>query len=175
MARTYNSFPLRIHLSLTLTPRSRAIHNDPQRHPDPRRFEPARYQDDNQTSTDAANNPDPTKRDHFAFGAGRRRCQGMHIADRSLYLAISRLLWAYDFHKANDPHTGREIIPDMDDMAEGVMMLPNPFPADIRPRSPQRAECVRREWDQVSKLLDGEGQWQSVPEGIIWKDEQIAE
>ncbi|KAI1338689.1 cytochrome P450 [Xylariaceae sp. FL0016] len=149
-----------------------AVHNDPKRHPDPRTFDPARYANDSLSSIDSANNPDATKRDHFAFGAGRRRCQGMHIADRSIYLAISRLLWAFDFKRAIEPKTGQEVVPDMDDLVDGFMALPKPFPANICPRSPERAECVRREWEQVSKLLDEDGQWEVVPEGLIWKDEQ---
>lgn len=148
----------------------RAVHQDPERHPNPRQFEPMRYIDDHQTSIDAANNPDATKRDHFAFGAGRRRCQGMHIADRSMFLAISRLLWAFDFDRALG-QDGQEIIPDMSDLAEGVMMLPNPFPANIHPRNVDKADIVRREWNEISKLLDGQEQWLDVPEGLIWKDE----
>ncbi|KAI5918414.1 cytochrome P450 [Camillea tinctor] len=152
-----------------------AVHNDPKRHPNPRQFEPMRYWGDDQTSIDASNNPDATKRDHFVFGAGRRKCQGMHIADRSLFLAISRLLWAFNFRKAVDHQTGQEITPDMDDLAEGVMMLPKPFKADLRPRSAFKAECVRREWGTMAEQLDGQAQWKVVPEGLIWKDEQLGE
>lgn len=134
-----------------------------------------RYIEDHQSSVDAANNPDPTKRDHFVFGAGRRRCQGMHIADRSLYLGISRLLWAFDFRRAIAPDTLQEIIPDMNSLAEGVMSLPKPFPVDIVPRSDEKAQTVREEWRQALFLLDEESQWKSVPDGLIWKDEQLAE
>lgn len=153
----------------------RAIHNDPNRHSSPRNFEPMRYIDDNQTSIDAANNPDPTKRDHFVFGAGRRRCQGMHIADRSLFLAISRLLWVFDFKRARHHGSHSEIVPDMGDLSDGIIMLPRPFPANIVPRTAEKAQAIRDEWDQVSRLLDNRGQWQNVPEGLIWKDEQILE
>ncbi|ORY59540.1 cytochrome P450 [Pseudomassariella vexata] len=149
-----------------------AVHNDPKRHPNPRQFEPMRYIDDHQTSIDAANNPDATQRDHFVFGAGRRKCQGMHIADRSLFLAISRLLWGFDFQRAVDKETGQQTIPDMDDWAEGVMMFPKPFATKIQPRSAYTAACVRQEWAQIEKLLDGQRQWKLVPEGLIWKDEQ---
>ncbi|KAF5558957.1 cytochrome p450 [Fusarium mexicanum] len=97
-----------------------AIHNDPERHPSPRQFNPMRYINDQQTSIEAANNPDPTKRDHFVFGAGRRRCQGMHIADRSLFLAISRLLWAFDFDRVVSPETGKAIILDAADITEAL-------------------------------------------------------
>jgi Cytochrome P450 len=134
-----------------------------------------RYIDDHQTSIDAANNPDPTKRDHFVFGAGRRRCAGMHIADRSLFLAISRLLWAFDFQKALNPDTHEEITPDMNDLVDGMMAFPKPFPAKILPRNTQKAQAVREEWEQMLKLLDGQSQWKTVPEGLIWKDEQPSE
>lgn len=99
----------------------------------------------------------------------------MHIADRSLFLAISRLLWAFDFQRATDQETSREIIPDMNDLVDGIMVLPKPFLADIRPRSASKAEYVRQEWSQMLKMLDGQGQWRAVPEGLIWKDEQVFE
>ncbi|KAJ8130366.1 hypothetical protein O1611_g3264 [Lasiodiplodia mahajangana] len=152
-----------------------AIHNDPKRHPNPRRFYPERYLNDHQTSVESASNPDVTKRDHFAFGAGRRRCQGMHIADRSIFLAISRLLWAFDFGKAKDPETGREIIPGLDDFVEGVMQFPKPFQANIHTRDAEKAEAIRQEWAQMLALLDEQGQWRVVPEGLVWKDEQTFE
>ncbi|KAL2752599.1 hypothetical protein ACRALDRAFT_1058459 [Sodiomyces alcalophilus JCM 7366] len=151
------------------------VHMDPKRHPSPREFDPMRYIDDHQTSLDSANNPDPTKRDHFVFGAGRRRCAGMHIADRSIYLAISRLLWAFDFKRAVDPVTKQELIPDMNEIADGVMVFPKPFPTRIVPRSASKEKSVREEWEEVAKLLDGNGQWKTVPEGLIWKDEQLSE
>ncbi|TGJ85544.1 hypothetical protein E0Z10_g3187 [Xylaria hypoxylon] len=149
-----------------------AVHNDPKRHPIPWRFEPMRYIDDRQTSIDASNNSDATKRDHFVFGAGRRKCQGMHIADRSIFLAISRLLWAFDFNRAVDPKTGEEIIPDMNDLAEGIMTLPNPFASIIQPRSSRKAAIIEEKWVEVSRSLNKEQQWEVVPEGLIWKDEQ---
>ncbi|KAH9958673.1 cytochrome P450 [Lactifluus volemus] len=40
--------------------------------------------------------PNAMDRDHWAFGAGRRICPGIHVAERELWLAISRLLWAFD-------------------------------------------------------------------------------
>ncbi|KAF1965437.1 cytochrome P450 [Bimuria novae-zelandiae CBS 107.79] len=152
-----------------------AVHNDPQRHPDPRRFDPMRYIDDHQTSIEAANNPEATKRDHFVLVAGRRRCQGMHITDRSIFLAISRLLWAFNFHRAVDRETSEVIIPDINDMADGIMMLPKSFPADIRPRSASKAEYVKQEWSQMLKMLDEQRQWKEIPEGFIWKEEQLSE
>ncbi|KAF1968736.1 cytochrome P450 [Bimuria novae-zelandiae CBS 107.79] len=107
-----------------------AVHMDPIRHPDPRRFDPARYIDDHQTAAEAASNPDASKRDHFVFGAGRRLCQGMHIGERSLFLSMSRLLWAFSFQKADDAD-GKEIVPDADNLTEGLFVLPKAFPEKL--------------------------------------------
>lgn len=145
-----------------------AIQMDPDRHPDPRRFNPARYADDNQTAAEAANNSDPSKRDHFVFGAGRRLCQGMHIAERSLFLAIARLLWCFDFQTARDAD-GNEIIPDAEDLTEGMLVQPKPFPARIVPRDSGKAARIMMEWSCMEDLLDKDLQWKVLPEGMIWK------
>ena len=146
-----------------------AVHMDPKRHPDPRRFDPTRYMHDKQTAAEAANNPDPAQRDHYVFGAGRRVCQGMHIAERSLFLAISRLLWVFDFRVARDEH-GNEMIPDADDLTEGLLVAPKPFPANIVPRDSDKIAHVRAEWSKMEDLLDENLQWRVLPEGLIWKE-----
>ncbi|KAI0465656.1 cytochrome P450 [Xylaria cf. heliscus] len=146
------------------------LHNDASRHSDPRRFDPSRWANDSQTSAEAAINRDASKRDQFVFGAGRRLCQGMHIADRNLFLAISRLLWAFDFKRPIDPATGKEIVPDMEDLTEGLIVCPHPFDADIKPRNESKAEAVRAEWNKMTELLDEELQWKTVPEGLVWRD-----
>ncbi|RAH78914.1 cytochrome P450 [Aspergillus japonicus CBS 114.51] len=148
-----------------------ALHSDPDRYPNPRQFDPLRYIDDHQTSAEAATNANVLQRDHFVFGAGRRRCQGMHIADRSMYLAISRLLWAFDFKRVVDPVTKREVVPDQAELVDGFMTMPKPFPVNIVPRSGEKAQRVREEWEKVRPMLDEAGQWKAVPEGLIWKDE----
>ncbi|KAI0537942.1 cytochrome P450 [Xylaria digitata] len=144
-----------------------AIHNNPSRYPEPRRFDPSRWANDSQTSAESANNRDPSKRDQFGFGAGRRICQGIHIADQNLFLAISRLVWAFDFKRPINPYTGEEIVPDMGDLAEGLLVCPKPFNANIEPRSASRAEAIKAEWDKMTELLDDELQWKTVPEGLM--------
>lgn len=114
-------------------------------------------------------NPDPTKRDHFVFGAGRRVCQGMHIADVSLFLGASRLLWAFDFRRPVDPATGREAVPDAGSRTEGLFIQPTPFEARIVPRSERRAALIREEWARARELLDAELQWKALPENLVWK------
>jgi cytochrome P450 len=144
------------------------VHMDPTRHPDPRRFDPARYMNDTQTSLESATNADPSKRDHFLFGAGRRLCQGMHIAERSLFFAMARLLWAFNFEKARDA-SGLEIVPDSGELTEGLLVQPKPFPAKITPRDAEKAQRLRAEWAKMEGLLDSDLQWKALPEGMVWK------
>jgi len=144
-----------------------AIHMDPNRHPNPRDFDPSRYAEDFQTASEAASNPDATKRDQFVFGAGRRVCQGMHIAERSLFLGISRMLWGFNFEKATDGD-GKEITPDINKLTEGLFVMPQPFPAKITPRSEKHAARIRQEWTDSQTLLDASKQWKEVPEGMAF-------
>lgn len=141
-----------------------AIHMDAKRFPDPKRFDPDRYKDDYLSLYDAAVNPDAAKRDTFTFGAGRRICAGMHVAERSLFLGISRMLWAFDFAPSVDEATGQEIIPDPDKLTQGFVCMPEPYQASITARSAERAEIIRREWETAQKSLDPETkQWKEVP------------
>jgi len=142
------------------------INMDPKRFPNPRVFDPDRYQNDLLSSFDAAVSPDVSKRDHFTFGAGRHLCQGMHLAERSLFLGMSRILWAFDVLPALDSNQ-KEIIPDPERLTQGFVCMPEPFSARIVPRSKERAMMVEREWAEAKELLDPvTEQWKNVPEGM---------
>ncbi|KAH8883132.1 cytochrome P450 [Thozetella sp. PMI_491] len=145
-----------------------AINRNPSRHPNPEMFDPTRFINDRQTSAEAAANPDVSKRDHFTFGAGRRVCQGMHIADRSMFLSLSRLVWAFQFDKAVDEH-GDQITPLSDDIIEGAVSYLRPFPLKIGPRSKEREHMVRKSWEDCGEFLDEDKQWKEVPSGMMFE------
>ncbi|KAK4497142.1 hypothetical protein PRZ48_011592 [Zasmidium cellare] len=131
-----------------------AINMDPTRSPDPRTFNPDRYKHDHLGLYDSASNPDGAKRDQFTFGAGRRICPGMHVAERSLFLGIARFLWAFDVRPALDAE-GREIWPDQERLTQGFVCMPEEFPARITPRSAEKAALVRGEWEAAEReVLD---------------------
>lgn len=143
-----------------------AIHMDPARYPEPRRFNPNRYKDDFLNLADSTTNPDASKRDQFTFGAGRRVCQGMHVAERSLFLGISRLLWAFDFAPARDVN-GNVLMPDAEKLTQGFVCMPEPYEAKITPRSPHVDELIRSAWAEAKKDLDADtGQWTKIPKGM---------
>ncbi|KAI0096931.1 cytochrome P450 [Nemania sp. FL0031] len=121
-----------------------AIHMDESRYPNPRTFDPERFLGDTQSAAEAALNPDPTARDHFVFGSGRRICLGMHIAERSLFIAISRMLWAFEFHPEKDSQ-GNDIMPDGETLTEGLSVHPKKFTTRIIPRDQARAKMIESE------------------------------
>ncbi|KAL4268978.1 cytochrome P450 family protein [Pleurotus pulmonarius] len=77
------------------------LHHDERRYPDAWTFDPDRYINDNLSASESAKLPNVLERDHWAFGAGRRICPGMDIAERELWMALSRLLWSFRF--SEDP------------------------------------------------------------------------
>ncbi|KAJ6474299.1 cytochrome P450 [Mycena sanguinolenta] len=78
------------------------MHHDSLRHPEPETFNPDRYMQDGLSSAESANLPDPYKRDHWMFGAGRRICPGMIVAEREIWLTIARMLWAFKMEALPD-------------------------------------------------------------------------
>jgi cytochrome P450 len=70
-----------------------AVHNSSKYFPEPEKFIPERFLDKSVTGARPEAN---TVGYHFAFSVGRRECPGRHVADASLYIAISRILWAFD-------------------------------------------------------------------------------
>lgn len=80
-----------------------AVHNDPNIFPHPEEWIPERYlpQEDKRSA------PEANRAGlHYAFGAGRRECPGKHVADASLYIVISRILWAFNIEAKKLPPSG---------------------------------------------------------------------
>lgn len=128
---------------------SRAIHNDPDRYPDPDSFKPERYLKYPNPAADYINVADPYERDHFAYGAGRRVCPGVHVAERSLFINVARTLWAFNIEKKTE--AGRTIEPETK-MVPGFMSVPKPFQCDIIPRSETHAKIIRESFSEAEKV-----------------------
>ncbi|EXJ76269.1 uncharacterized protein A1O5_00777 [Cladophialophora psammophila CBS 110553] len=124
------------------------INNDPVRYPNPRKFDPTRYIHDAMLSQESAAQGDPALRDHFTFGSGRRICPGMQVADRSLFIVISRILWAFDIDRVDN-----EII-DNDAMTSGLVAGPMPYKSKFVPRAEKRAQLITATWKEAEGWLD---------------------
>ena len=117
-----------------------SIHMDESVFPDPMSFRPERWLE----------TPDLPL---YAFGFGRRACTGQHISNNSLFIIISRILWAYEVKPGLDSG-GKEV--EIDDMAftSGFNSRPEPFEVRFIPRSEKVGEVVRREFDNAEKDID---------------------
>ncbi|KAH7388705.1 cytochrome P450, partial [Pyrenochaeta sp. MPI-SDFR-AT-0127] len=60
-------------------------------------FDPDRYTNRHNLASYWAASPDFSDRDHYLYGAGRRLCPGIHQAERTLFVAVVKLLWAFEF------------------------------------------------------------------------------
>ncbi|KAI5295446.1 hypothetical protein KEM52_001371, partial [Ascosphaera acerosa] len=143
------------------------INNDEKRAPNPRVFDPDRHKDDHTTLFQSAQG-DPKKRDCFSFGAGRRQCPGIHIAERSVFLGVSRLLWGFNMGIKRGPDGKPISPPDSLELIPGLINRLVEFAADIKPRDEGRVKVIRQAVrDDEARLLDPKTkQWLRLPEGV---------
>ncbi|KAI0634094.1 cytochrome P450 [Trametes polyzona] len=120
------------------------IMQDPAMFPSPDEFRPARF-----LETD-----DPRLKDFdLSFGFGRRICVGMHLAQNSLFISMSRLLWAFDILPALDA-AGKPVLPDPWNFTNGFNSRPVSFECRIRPRHLGVAPRVEKEWEAAIEKLE---------------------
>lgn len=122
------------------------MQHDPVRFENPDEFNPDHYEGVTELASELANG-DWEKRDHFGYGSGRRICPGMHVAERNLFLAIAKLLWALNIDPAVDA-AGNSIYPDVSNekgYSAGFLVCAEPFPCNISVRSEARRQTLERE------------------------------
>ncbi|OAP62390.1 hypothetical protein AYL99_04593 [Fonsecaea erecta] len=113
-----------------------AIHHNDEYYPDHEKFMPERFLSpkDPRYLPQHAHAPS-----HYAFGVGRRECPGKHVADASLFIVISRLLWAFDIALGANPSPS-------DEVAGAIPIFrPVPFACNITPRSKKVADMILAE------------------------------
>ncbi|KAG8683039.1 hypothetical protein FRC08_014562, partial [Ceratobasidium sp. 394] len=126
-----------------------AIHTNPGLYDEPEAFKPGRFLDHRMSAAESIAQGDLSKRDHFAFGAGRRSCPGVQIAEQGIFIALSRLLWAFEFS------TPPGMKPNVEQSAwiGETMRRPKKFPLIIEPRSARRMETIDREMMLVKESI----------------------
>ncbi|KAI5994581.1 cytochrome P450 [Pisolithus orientalis] len=97
-----------------------AISRDPDVYPNPDKFDPQRWLGSDGRIREDVRFP--------SFGFGRRICPGQHIANRSIFINASLLLWS--FRITQDPNAP---INDKG-FVDGVIAHPKPFAACFTPR-----------------------------------------
>ncbi|KAH9936845.1 cytochrome P450 [Epithele typhae] len=123
-----------------------SILRDPRKFPEPETFRPERFLSDDGTAAKEFTPP---------FGFGRRQCVGMPLAQQSLFIVLSRFLWAFDFIPAED-ETGKPLLPDMNgEQTLGLTRKPVQAKFTVRVRFPEAAEILEKEVAAAEDLLQG--------------------
>ncbi|KAH8677106.1 cytochrome P450 [Ilyonectria robusta] len=129
------------------------INNDENRAKNPRDFDPSRYEGDNLATGESAALGDASKRDHFTFGSGRRICPGMHVAERSVFVTIARLLWTFKISQPLDTN-GQPAPIGRDAVTPGFIVSPVSFLCNFTARDEKRAAMLDNEWENCLTYLD---------------------
>jgi cytochrome P450 len=122
---------------------------------DPDRFDPERFNGRTKTSAEYAASSEYALRDHYVFGAGRRICPGIHLAEREMFLGTAKLLWGFNIEQARDA-TGNMIPIDTNPVTgytEGFLVCPKDFACSVTPRSERRAATIVREFEEAKKTV----------------------
>jgi cytochrome P450 len=122
------------------------MHYDANLFEHPRRFNPERYLNHPHGSGHYAAGP-AASRDHWAFGAGRRICSGVHLAENSMFIVLAKLLWAFDILAPLDDE-GNEVQVDTSDEAfdaAGSTTMAKPYRVRWKVRNEDMANTILRE------------------------------
>ncbi|KAJ3458007.1 hypothetical protein MRS44_012116 [Fusarium solani] len=130
-----------------------AIHHNENIYKDPETFDPDRYAQHPRLANDYAGSPDWANRDHYNYGAGRRICPGIHLAERNMWRIASKLLWAFEFAEPTDPKTGEVMHLDPEAYNPGILQAPLPFKVSIKPRSEAHVATILREHEGSLEFL----------------------
>lgn len=126
------------------------MHMDTTKFTSPEEFMPERYQAFPELAPHYAASGDWQKRDHLGYGASRRICPGIHLAERNLFIAIAKLLWAFQFEKiegsSNDAsaETGS---------SQGFMHCVKDYNVEIRPRNEAKRATIMREYEEAMTVF----------------------
>jgi cytochrome P450 len=137
----------------TILGNSWAINLNEEYYPDPHRFNPLRFLNEElaakaKNSQCGKGKPHPSKSGHSSFGWGRRICPGANLAANSLYISLAKLLWAYDIL----PMEGRQY--DIFAYTDGFNIRPLEFGCIIRVRSQNHAMVLEKENTEAGTLLE---------------------
>ncbi|KAK9378461.1 cytochrome P450 [Kockiozyma suomiensis] len=134
-----------------------AIHHDEKLYPDHEKFDPDRYLGHPKLAGEYAASPDYNNRDHFGYGAGRRICPGMHLAERNMWRIVAKLLWAFELSEPVDPISGNVIPLDVQAYNSAILLRPLPYKVTVKPRSPDHLKSVQGELASAMKFMS---QWE---------------
>jgi len=137
-----------------------AMNHDEKHYLDHNSFNPDRFLDHPKLAHEYSVSPDYNNRDHYGYGAGRRACPGVHLAERNMWRIASKLLWAFDISEIDDPVTGKVQHLDENAFTSAILLMPLPFKVKVVPRSKEHLARVEQELDHAHAFM---AEWKPAP------------
>ncbi|KAF2453855.1 cytochrome P450 [Lineolata rhizophorae] len=135
-----------------------AIHRDPELYPHPETFLPSRWLDPSFPTYKEPLTLHPNLQNYSCFGFGRRICPGQNIAERSMFLLISRIAWSCTVRKTKDG-LGKEIDVPPYDYTAGFNVQPKWFPFDLVVRDKAKMDLVDKAYTEAKRGDPLGGNW----------------
>lgn len=126
------------------------IHQDPENYSNPEHFDPARFEKFPALASKYAAGGASEVRDHLGYGAGRRICPGIHLAERNLFIGVAKLLWAFEF---SEPDGVANDISAETGASQGFLHCPKEYGLRIRMRGAKRKETILREMEAATEVF----------------------
>lgn len=123
--------------------------------PDPDSYNPDRFlARAHMLAPEMSASPKYEERDHYSYGAGRRMCVGIHLAERSQWRIIAQLLWAFRIEPDIGPD-GKpvEVRTGYDAYDEGFLHVPLDYKVRLVSRSEAHADVIRRSFERTEPDL----------------------
>ncbi|KAK2053410.1 cytochrome P450 [Colletotrichum caudatum] len=130
-----------------------AISHDPDEYDDPDSFNPDRFigstfgvKQGNESTKEA---PDQSRRPTYSFGAGRRVCAGQRMAENSMLMTMSKLLWCFDVVPGDRaPDTNVQTA-----FKDAILTGPKTFDVSFEVRSEERRKVLVAQWHEADAWL----------------------
>ncbi|KAF2774010.1 putative cytochrome P450 oxidoreductase [Teratosphaeria nubilosa] len=130
-----------------------AMHQDEKLYPDHLKFRPERFANHPKLANEYAAASDYKNRDHYGYGAGRRICPGLHLAERNMWRIVAKLIWGFDILEPLDPVTGKLVPLDENAYSSSILVSPLPFKVRVVPRSERVLQSIKREKQSALDFL----------------------
>ena len=128
------------------------MHHDRRRWTSPEHFQPERFSAFPALAPTYAAAGDGKPRDHLGYGAGRRICPGIHLAERNLFIGVAKLLWAFEFR---EPHGASSDVSPETGASQGFLHCPKDYECSVTLRSEAKRGTILRELEEAQDVFDG--------------------